>query len=261
MNQIELNLISNAIKYTPEGGTIEYSVRQLESEDGYGTYECRVKDNGIGMSQEFCQNAFEAFEKERDDVTSKMEGTGLGLAITKRLVEKMGGTVYCQSELGKGSEFVFQIRVKIGTMKDLENEQDEAVKEVDFTGKRVLLVEDNALNREISYELLKEQGLQIEEAEDGAVAVDKVKQSGIGYYDVVLMDIQMPNMDGYEATRQIRRLEGDYYADLPIIAVTANAFEEDRKAAMQAGMNGHVPKPIRVEELRKEMANFIRYTK
>lgn len=257
VNQIELNLISNAIKYTPEGGKITYSVRQTASKDGIATYECRVKDTGIGMSEEFCKRAFESFEKERESDVTGVEGSGLGLAIAKRLVEQMGGEIYCTSELGKGSEFVATFHLKIGTEADLQTQEPLDEEEGNLEGKRVLLVDDNALNREISCEILSEQGCIIEEAEDGEIAVEKIKQSGDVRYDLVLMDIQMPKLNGYEAARQIRDLPGEYFANLPIVAVTANAFEEDKKAALDAGMNGHVPKPIRVEELRRVLAGLV----
>lgn len=257
VNQIKLNLISNAIKYTPEGGKITYSVRQTASKDGIATYECRVKDTRIGMSEEFCKRAFELFEKERESDVTGVEGSGLGLAIAKRLVEQMGGEIYCTSELGKGSEFVATFHLKIGTEADLQAQEPLDEKEGNLEGKRVLLVDDNALNREISCEILSEQGCIIEEAEDGEIAVEKIKQSGDVRYDLVLMDIQMPKLNGYEAARQIRDLPGEYFANLPIVAVTANAFEEDKKAALDAGMNGHVPKPIRVKELRRVLAGLV----
>ena len=253
MNQIELNLIGNAIKYTPAGGVITYTVRQTESKDGYGTYVCTVKDTGVGMSEEFRGRVFNAFERENSSVTTGIEGSGLGLAITKRFVEEMGGTIVCKSEPGKGSEFICTYRLKTGTRADLE-ETDESVNTgKDFYGKRVLLVEDNALNREISKELLEQEGMLVEEAEDGDIAVEKVKNSEPGYYEVILMDIQMPKMDGFTATRRIRALKDPFLANIPIIALTANAFDEDKQTSMEAGMNGHVAKPVDMKELRKEL--------
>lgn len=253
LNQVELNLISNAIKYTPEGGKIVYSIRQKSSENGYAYIRSSIKDNGIGMSSAFCEHVFEAFERERGENSQGIEGSGLGLAISKQLIEQMGGRIFCRSEQGNGAEFIFEIALKIGTPQDLMQEKEENRLEGQFAGKRVLLVEDNALNREISRELLQEEGLLIEEADDGEAAVEKVKWSAPGYYDLVLMDIQMPKLNGYEATRQIRSLGGEYFLNLPIVAVTANAFEEDRRTAMEVGMNGHIPKPVRMEDVIEQL--------
>ena len=268
INQIELNLIGNAIKYTPEGGRIIYSVTQTGRENDFATYRCTVKDNGIGMSPEFCRHVFEAFEREHSSSTNGIEGSGLGLAITKRLVDEMGGTITCQSEEGAGSEFTFVLTFRVGTEADLPQDvitdadgQILEEKELDMSGKRVLLVEDNELNREISRELLENEGILVEEAEDGDAAVEIVRNSVPGYYDMVLMDIQMPKMDGYEATRQIRALSDPALSQIPIVAVTANAFEEDRHAAREAGMNGHIAKPISIKQLREQMARCMKSCK
>ena len=265
INQIELNLIGNAIKYTLEGGKITYSVNQTGREGDYATYRCSVTDNGIGMSPKFVQNVFEAFERENNSSATGIEGSGLGLAITKRLVDGMGGTISCRSEQGKGSEFTFVVTLRVGTREDLprevitdENGRIIENKDLDMTGKRVLLVEDNALNREISRELLENEGILVEEAEDGEAAVEAVRNSIPGYYDMILMDIQMPKMDGYEATRRIRALPDSALSQIPIVAVTANAFEEDRQAARKAGMNGHIAKPISVKQLREQMVRSMR---
>ena len=261
LNQIELNLISNAIKYTPEGGKISCSIRQLSSNNGYGTYQFVVKDTGIGMSKEFCEKVFEAFERENTSDVIGTEGSGLGLAITKRLVDKMGGKISCNSAKGKGSRFTCTFQFKIGCQKDLVKKEDLSSKHLDVKGKRVLLVEDNDLNREISCDMLESKGFIVEEAQDGVVAVEKVKQSSPGYYDLVLMDIQMPRLNGYEATKQIRALKGKDFSKIPIIAVTANAFEEDKQEALKAGMNGHVAKPIKIEELIKVISSIVEETK
>lgn len=189
--------------------------------------------------------------------TSKIEGSGLGLAITKRLVDAMGGTISCRSELGKGTEFICRFKFRIGSKADLPNEQADDGAALDVHGKRVLLVEDNELNREISHELLTSEGFEVEEADDGDVAIEKVKNSAPGYFDLVLMDVQMPRMNGYDAARAIRALDDKSLAQIPIIAVTANAFEEDRRAAISAGMNGHIAKPIDVRALRTQLANFV----
>lgn len=258
VNQIELNLISNAIKYTPEGGKISYTIKQIGSDNGYATYQASVKDTGIGMSKEFCANVFDAFERERNSVLDGIEGSGLGLAITKRLLEQMGGSIYCDSEKGKGSEFVFTIHCKIGTEEDLAENNVEKIDTDNFKDKRILLVEDNALNREISCEILKDAGFKVDEADDGEAAVDKVRWSTAGYYSLILMDIQMPKLNGYDAARQIRALPNKELADIPIIAVTANAFEEDKRAALNAGMDGHIAKPIKIEALIEQIAKLLK---
>lgn len=257
LKQIELNLISNAIKYTPEGGEIYYSVKEQRQENGYATYEYRVKDTGIGMSEEFLAHVFEAFERENNSSITGIEGSGLGLTISKQLIEQMGGTITCHSEQGKGTEFVFTLQLKIGSEADMEIEDAAGAAAIDCTGKRVLLVEDNALNREIACEILHNEGMLIEEAEDGDIAVKMIEEASAGYYDMILMDIQMPRMDGYEATRQIRALKNKAKAQIPIIAVTANAFEEDKLEAKKAGMDGHIAKPVKVEELRRELARCL----
>lgn len=249
MEQIELNLISNAIKYTPEGGTVSYAVRQLASENGYAVYQGKVKDTGIGMSKEFCRYAFEAFEREKSSTVTGIQGTGLGLAITKNLLAIMGGSISCQSELGVGTEFTFTVRFKIGTEADIAQENVILDCKPDFKGKRILLVEDNELNREIACELLKSMGFELDIAEDGAVAVDKVINSGD--YDLILMDVQMPNMDGYTATQKIRGLADLKLANIPIIGVTANAFENDREKALASGMDDYLAKPIDFAKLLK----------
>lgn len=259
MSQIELNLIGNAIKYTPPGGTILYSIEELsdDSDTDSSIFRASVKDTGIGMSKEFCANVFEAFERERSSSISGIEGYGLGLAITKGLVDEMGGTITCRSEQGKGSEFICTFRFRTGSVSDLP--QDHAFVSDDFkvSGKRILLVEDNALNREIALDLLESDGFLVEEADDGDVAVEKIRWAKPGYYDLILMDIQMPKMDGYEAAREIRALKDPTLAQIPIIAVTANAFEEDRKNAIAAGMNGHIAKPINISALRKEIQRIL----
>ncbi len=250
MDQIDLNLLSNAMKYTPEGGTIIYSITQIgANEDGYGTYLFSVRDNGIGMSEEFCARVFEAFEREKSSTVDKIQGTGLGMAITKSLVDQMGGMIECTSELGVGTEFTITVSFRIGTEADLPKGIERTLTKADFTKKRILLVEDNELNREIAHDILEEYGFIIEMAEDGDIAVDMVAASEEGYYDVVLMDIQMPRMDGYEATKRIRRLENKKLAQIPIIAMTANAFEEDRQNALAAGMDSHIAKPIDIPKL------------
>ena len=394
LNQILLNLLSNAIKFTPAGGTVSVRVRQLAGKvRGCGQYEFRIKDNGIGMSQEFAQKIFEPFERERTSTVSRIQGTGLGMAITKNIVDMMGGTIEVQTAQGKGTEFtvcvpmraqteqrpvekiteleglkalvvdddfntcdsVTKMLVKVGMraewtlsgkeavlrarqalemsdvyhayiidwrlpdmngievtrqirslhddtpiiiltaydwsdieveakaagvtafcskpmfMSDLretlmsalgQNQTDAAQellpdKNADFKGKHILLVEDNELNREIAQEILREYGFLVDSAENGAVAVEKVSTAAPGSYDLVLMDVQMPIMDGYTATRQIRSLDDPARAKLPILAMTANAFDEDRRNALESGMNGFLSKPIVIDDLVQELRKIL----
>ena len=394
LNQVLLNLLSNAIKFTPAGGTVSVRVRQLAGPmHGCGQYEFRIKDNGIGMSQEFAQKIFEPFERERTSTVSKIQGTGLGMAITKNIVDMMGGTIEVQTEQGKGTEFIIRVPlraqaehrpvekiteleglkalvvdddfntcdsvtkmlVKVGMRSEWTLSGKEAVlrarqsiemsdayhayiidwrlpdmngievtrqirslnddtpiiiltaydwsdieveakaagvtafcskpmflsdlretlmsalgqkrtdaaqellpeKQEDFKGRSILLVEDNELNREIALEILSECGFQVDTAENGAVAVEKVRTSAPGRYDLVLMDVQMPVMDGYTATRQIRALEDPALAGIPILAMTANAFDEDRRNALASGMNGFLSKPIMVGDLVQELRRIL----
>ena len=394
LNQILLNLLSNAIKFTPAGGTVSVRVRQLAGKvRGCGQYEFRIKDNGIGMSQEFAQKIFEPFERERTSTVSRIQGTGLGMAITKNIVDMMGGTIEVQTAQGKGTEFtvcvpmraqteqrpvekiteleglkalvvdddfntcdsVTKMLVKVGMRAEWTLSGKEAVlrarqsiemsdvyhayiidwrlpdmngievtrqirslhddtpiiiltaydwsdieveakaagvtafcskpmfmsdlretlmsalgqksadavqgllpeKNADFKGKHILLVEDNALNREIAQEILREYGFLVDSAENGAVAVEKVSNAAPGSYDLVLMDVQMPIMDGYTATRKIRALDDPARAKLPILAMTANAFDEDRRNALESGMNGFLSKPIVIDDLVQELRKIL----
>ena len=394
LNQILLNLLSNAIKFTPAGGTVSVRVRQLAGKvRGCGQYEFRIKDNGIGMSQEFAQKIFEPFERERTSMVSRIQGTGLGMAITKNIVDMMGGTIEVQTEQGKGSEFIIRVPlrvqaehrpvekiteleglkalvvdddfntcdsvtkmlVKVGMRAEWTLSGKEAVlrarqsiemsdvyhayiidwrlpdmngievtrqirslnddtpiiiltaydwsdieveakaagvtafcskpmfmsdlretlmsalgqkltnapqellpeKNADFKDKHILLVEDNELNREIAQEILREYGFQVDTAENGEVAVEKVSTAAPGSYDLVLMDVQMPVMDGYTATRKIRALDDPARAKLPILAMTANAFDEDRRNALESGMNGFLSKPIVIGDLVQELHKIL----
>jgi signal transduction histidine kinase/CheY-like chemotaxis protein len=256
LNQILLNILSNAIKFTPDGGTISFRVAEKPSPvDGLANFEFRVKDNGIGMSEEFRKTIFEPFTRERTSTVSGIQGTGLGMAITKNIVDMMGGNITVNSAAGEGTEFVVELPCKISSV----SEKAETLPEQqDFTGKRVLLAEDNEMNQMIAEAILTNVGLSVEIACDGTEAVEKMKTAPAGYYDIILMDIQMPKMDGYEATKQIRALEDKKKASIPIVAVTANAFEEDRQTAMKAGMNGHLAKPYDIPaimETLKELLN------
>ena len=257
VNQIVMNVLGNAIKYTLPGGTVTYTFEETESEIlGYGKYIIRIEDTGVGMSKEFLDHIYDAFSREDKATTSEIQGTGLGMAIVKRLVDYIDGTINIESELGKGTKVEITLHMLLADTKDvIPVSQPEAIP-VNLFGKKVLLVEDNELNREIATEILEEQGLVIEEAVNGIDAVKHIKERGTDYYDFILMDIQMPLMDGFEATKEIRKLPG---ADsLPIIALSANAFEEDKKKSIEAGMNDHVSKPIVISELINAIARFVK---
>ena len=259
VKEVLVNLLGNAVKFTPEGGKIELRIIQNEpAPEGYANYEVHVKDNGCGMSPEFMEKMFLPFERERTSTVSGIQGTGLGLSIAKQFVDLMGGTIEVTSKEKEGTEVIVRISPRLAqTEKDERTENTESEeKDYDFRGKRILVVEDNELNREIVKAVLEETGFEVEEAENGAVAVDKIKTAGALYYDVVLMDIQMPVMDGYMATKKIRSLEDSDLANIPIIALSANAFEEDRKASTDAGMNGHLAKPVNVSELLKMLCKL-----
>ena len=256
LKQIVVNLVSNAMKYTKPGGKVSMQYRQLDrTEDGYVSFEIRIKDTGIGMSEEYQRHLFEAFERERNATVSGIEGSGLGLAISKNLADLMGATLVCNSCIGVGTEFIFSIKAPLA--KDFKNAADEYTDISNFKGKRVLLVEDNDLNREIAVEILEEHGFLVDEANDGAVAVEMIRNAGEDEYQFVLMDIQMPYMDGYQATREIRALTNHKLAQIPIIAMTANAFEEDKQKALEAGMNDHLAKPVDVKKSIQVLNQYI----
>ena len=263
LNRVLLNVLSNAYKFTPSGGTVSASIWEIgNGENGYGSYEIRIQDSGIGMSREFVEKMFDAFERERTSTDSGVEGTGLGLAITKSIVDLMGGTIEVLTSPGGGTELIVCIKFRLAAEEDLPKRKVAAepviqTKEVDFTKKRLLLVEDNVINMEIANMMLVQRGFMVETAENGKVALDMVVGSQPGYYDAILMDIQMPVMDGYAATRAIRALEDPELANIPILAVTANAFKEDARAAEEAGMQAHVAKPIDVDDLIKVLTEVL----
>lgn len=261
LNQILFNLLSNAIKFSRPGGRILIAWNQNPCAiQEYAAYEMRVKDNGIGMSPEFLARIFEPFEREHTSTISQTQGTGLGMTITKNLVDLMGGTIQVTSEPGKGTEFVLQFTFKLQEQiqQPEEHSSAESVSTKDFSGKRLLLVDDNELNMEIAQELLCEAGFLVETASDGQISVEMVRNSEPGYYDAILMDIQMPVMDGYQASREIRSLENKDLAEIPIIALTANAFDEDKKKALSNGMNAHIAKPLDVAVLYETLDNILK---
>ena len=252
VKEIFVNILSNAIKYTPAGGSVMVNVEELPcDEPEYMIARTRISDTGIGMSQEYLTKIFEAFTREQNTTKSKIAGTGLGMSIVKKYVELLGGTIDVESELGTGSAFTVTLKHKIA------DESCYAKKHVEelgtgseiLNGRHILLAEDNDLNAEIAEAILERVGLKIERVEDGVQCVDRIAKMPVGTYDMILMDIQMPKMDGYKATQEIRHLPDKDKACIPIIAMTASAFEEDKREAIAAGMNGHITKPINVDEL------------
>ena len=257
LEQILINVLANAVKFTPDGGQISLRIVQKDTASAdYADFEFHIKDNGIGMSEEFQKHIFEQFARERTSTVSKIQGTGLGLAITKSLVDMMGGRITVKSEQGKGSEFTISLRFPIGEAKT--EQTPPAAKASASAGKKLLVVEDNELNLEIASTLLKEAGFEVDTAENGKIAVEKVEAASADRYDLILMDIQMPEMDGYEATRRIRALPDTKKAALPIVAMTANAFEDDRKNALRAGMNGHIAKPLDIPKLFQVLSELLK---
>jgi len=261
INHILYDLLNNAVKFNKQGGNILVTVSQKECNiKEYATYEIHIKDTGIGMTQEFLSHIFEPFERERTSTISRTQGVGLGMSITKNLVDLMGGTIQVFSEVDEGTEFVLQFTFKLHEPEEVEPEQQPSIGTAyanDFSGKRLLLVEDNDLNMEIANELLCDAGFLVETAQNGQIAVEMVQNSAVGYYDAILMDIQMPVMDGYQASRKIRSLKRKDLAEIPIIALTANVFDEDKKKALSNGMNAHIAKPLDVEVLYKELGNIL----
>lgn len=253
IREIYVNLVSNAMKYTPRGGNVTITVEELPCEkEGYMKVKSEIKDTGIGMSKEYLPTLFEPFSREQNTTTGRIGGTGLGMPIVKKMVDLMGGSIEVASELGKGTVFTFTLMHKIADRK-FYSQKTEAAETSEMgknlSGKHVLLAEDNDLNAEIAVTVLEETGIVIERVEDGIQCVNRVAQMSPGTYDLILMDIQMPNMDGYQAAQCIRHLDDKMKAEIPIIAMTANAFAEDRKKAFDAGMNGHIAKPIDMEKL------------
>ncbi|MCI9555848.1 MAG: response regulator [Lawsonibacter sp.] len=255
LTQMLQNVIGNAIKFTPQGGRVTVRLSEKQNLPGdFASYQFRVRDTGIGMSQEFVQRIFEPFEREHTSTVSGIRGSGLGMAITKKMVDMMDGVITVESEVGKGTEFTISLPLRLAKRQNVAEEQPEYIQPLEqmkpfFQGKRILLTEDNDLNREIAMAILTEAGFLVDTAVDGSIAVEKVKTSPPGTYDLILMDIQMPVMDGYEAARRIKALENPSLAAVPIVAMTANAFEEDKKLAFAAGMVGHLAKPVEIPRL------------
>ena len=249
IREIIMNLLSNAVKYTAEGGKIVLDIEEKPSaQDDFMTLQIRVSDNGIGISKEYIPHIFDAFTRERSSSESGIIGTGLGLHIVKSFVDLMNGDISVESESGKGTCFTVEISCRKVPEEELQQQMEEQPENVSLAGRRLLLAEDNGLNAEIAMTILQDADAEVELAADGKIAVNKLKDVPVGYYDAILMDIQMPNMNGYEATKAIRKLT-DERAKIPIIAMTANAFEEDRQAALAAGMDDYVAKPVEISEL------------
>ena len=259
MNSILTNIVGNSVKYTPEGGTIRLKIAETPSgkEDVYA-YDFVIEDNGIGMSEKFLEHIFEEFSREKTSTASGIQGTGLGMAITKKLTELLGGTIDIQSKLGEGTKTTIHLEMEAADPESIRHESsDMRIDEAVLIGKKILLTEDNELNKEIAVEILSEAGMQIDTAEDGDIAVEKMKQASKGQYDLILMDIQMPRMNGYEATMAIRALPDDWASSIPIVAMTANAFEEDKQNAINSGMNGHIAKPLDVPKLLRTLTDIL----
>ncbi len=263
IQQVFMNLLSNAVKYTPEGGRISLTISEKAARrPQIGCYEFIFEDNGIGMSPEFAECIFDPFSRAKDTRVNKIQGTGLGMSITKTIVDMMDGNIKVESELGVGSRFTVTIYLKIrGKEEDHEEAPEESaisqLQQMDLSGHRVLLVEDNELNAEIALELLNMLGLEVEHAENGKEAVDMVAAASEGHYDLVLMDIQMPVMNGNEATRAIRALPRKDVVKLPILAMTANAFAEDVQAVLSAGMNEHLAKPLDIKKMLDALSRWL----
>lgn len=260
VREVLLNIVSNSMKYTPEGGNISVDITEnyLEKER-VTSYTFMIEDTGIGMSEEYLPHIFEEFTRERTSTESKVIGTGLGLPIVKSLIELMHGSIHVESEVGKGTRTTIILSFPIATKEDFEKgkEQKEATFLAGLKGRRILLAEDNDLNAEIAITLLEESGFKVDRATDGMQCISILQEKPEGYYDVVLMDIQMPNMDGYKTTRLIRQLQNKK-ANIPIIAMTANAFDEDKQKALDAGMNGHIAKPIDTKILFQTLEQILR---
>lgn len=258
IRQILINIIGNAIKFTRDGGNIWFRVSEVPLDDMTSTYRFEVEDTGVGMKPEFVTKVFEAFAQEEGGSRTTYKGTGLGMAISKQLSEMMGGTIEVESEYEKGSKFTLVIPMTIDTT---AREEEEAEPLENLEGLKILMAEDNLLNQEIAQELLEDEGAEVDVAENGIIAVDMFSSNPAGTYDLILMDIMMPEMDGLEATRTIRAMERTDAKTIPIIAMTANAFEEDKKKVLEAGMNAHLAKPIEMELVLRTISTYVNKSK
>ena len=266
LNQILLNILSNAVKYTPEYGMITFEIRGMNHIGSqFAKYKFKISDNGIGMSDGYIKEIFKPFTREDNNVTDNVQGTGLGMAITKNLIDLMGGTIKVKSKKGEGSTFEVTMEFMIPEKKTniqsgigyAANMTQEDIKQSGvLEGKKFLVAEDNVINAEMMREFLKSEGALCDIAKDGMAAVNAFSHSVKGQYDLIFMDVQMPNMDGYEATKAIRQLKHPDAKDIPIVAMTADAFSNDVKAAFDAGMNAHISKPVDAERIRNVAANF-----
>lgn len=260
MEEIILNVVSNSIKYTNPHGKITVSIDELDSEDEKNAnYKVVVEDNGIGMSQDYLPHIFEEFSREHTSTETRVAGTGFGLPIVKSLVDRMGGTIEVESEEGKGTRFIMKFSFPVSLENQVREKEKQNIPDITekLEGKRILLAEDNELNAEIAETVLEETGIKVKHVEDGIQCIEELKKMPEKYYDVILMDVQMPNMDGYTATQRIRDLD-DSRAEIPIIAMTANAYDEDRRKAQEAGMDGFLAKPLDVDEMMRLLAQIIK---
>ena len=259
-SEILMNLLSNALKYTGEGGTIRCEIHEenTEQKDGQTRIIFSVSDNGIGMSKEYQARIFDAFSRERNTTEGGVEGSGIGMAIVKKLVDSMNGTIAVDSEIGKGSTFTVSIPCRlVKETQDVRSTEDKKKDKSVLKGKRILLAEDNDLNAEIAITLLEEEGMLVDRAVDGVQCFEQIEKCPAGYYSMILMDIQMPKLDGYLATSKIRKMQDKEKANIPIIAMTANAFSEDKAKAISVGMNDHVAKPIDMDVLLDVILKYI----
>lgn len=260
VEEIILNIVSNSVKYTNPHGKISVTIDEKDSADeGVANYQVVVEDTGIGMSEDYLPHIFEEFSRERTSTETRVAGTGLGLPIVKSLVELMGGTIRVESKVGEGSRFTINVSFRTVSQDEIIRKQNQDISGIaeKLKGKRILLAEDNDLNAEIAETLLREMGTEVIRAEDGNICVEELKKKPEGYFDVILMDIQMPNMDGYTAVKTIRGLK-DRRSQVPVIAMTANAYDEDRRKASDTGMNGFIAKPLNVEEMTRVLGKIIK---